>query len=164
MLLFIFRCLSFISKEPMAFCLGTRHFCVHFHWLSSKCPNGFNFFAFAVSWHCILSECFHNFPLKHVCWWRDVYATRHFLPSVALAAVVVNWVGFGMTFFETNTIKYQLGLSEHRFSQSTLISMIFTQTIYPVNIFKVFSKKTIVITRRITFSVSLQPAVGLTCF
>ncbi|KAF7639864.1 hypothetical protein Mgra_00000784 [Meloidogyne graminicola] len=63
----------------------------------------------------------------------DVHATRRFLPIVALAAVVVNWVGFGMTFFETNTIKYQLGLEELRFSQSTLIIMIFTQTIYPAD-------------------------------
>lgn len=64
---------------------------------------------------------------------EDVYATRHFLPCVTLVAIIVNWVGFGMTFFETNTIKYQLGLSEHGFSESTLISMIFTQTIYPAD-------------------------------
>jgi len=64
---------------------------------------------------------------------RDVHATRRFLPIVALSAVVVNWVGFGVTFFETNTIKYQLGLEELRFSQSTLIIMIFTQTIYPAD-------------------------------
>uniref|UniRef100_A0A183CEJ0 Lipase_3 domain-containing protein n=1 Tax=Globodera pallida TaxID=36090 RepID=A0A183CEJ0_GLOPA len=64
---------------------------------------------------------------------EDVYATRRFLPFVTLAAIIVNWVGFGTTFFETNSIKYQLGLQDHHFSQSTLISMIFTQTIYPAD-------------------------------
>lgn len=57
---------------------------------------------------------------------------RHFLPFIAAAAMAVNAVDFGTTFFETNTIKYQLGLEEHHFSQNTLLSMIFTQTIYPV--------------------------------
>jgi hypothetical protein len=57
---------------------------------------------------------------------------RHFLPFIATAAMAVNAVDFGTTFFETNTIKYQLGLEEHHFSQNTLLSMIFTQTIYPV--------------------------------
>ncbi|KAL3100438.1 hypothetical protein niasHS_001741 [Heterodera schachtii] len=64
---------------------------------------------------------------------EDVYATRRFLPVVTLAAIIVNWVGFGTTFFETNSIKYQLGLEHRHFSQSTLISMIFTQTIYPAD-------------------------------
>uniref|UniRef100_A0A1I8AYE3 Otopetrin-3 n=1 Tax=Meloidogyne hapla TaxID=6305 RepID=A0A1I8AYE3_MELHA len=74
--------------------------------------------------------CLHRIMALH---FEDVHATRRFLPIVALAAVVVNWVGFGVTFFETNTIKYQLGLEELRFSQSTLIIMIFTQTIYPAD-------------------------------
>ncbi|KAL3125396.1 hypothetical protein niasHT_002124 [Heterodera trifolii] len=64
---------------------------------------------------------------------EDVYATRRFLLVVTLAAIIVNWVGFGTTFFETNSIKYQLGLEHRHFSQSTLISMIFTQTIYPAD-------------------------------
>jgi hypothetical protein len=59
---------------------------------------------------------------------------RHFLPFVSASAVAVNAVDFGTTFFETNTIKYQLTLDEHHFSQNTLLSMIFTQTIYPVNL------------------------------
>nr|CAD2176974.1 unnamed protein product [Meloidogyne enterolobii] len=74
--------------------------------------------------------CLHRIMALH---FEDVHATRRFLPIVALSAVVVNWVGFGVTFFETNTIKYQLGLEELRFSQSTLIIMIFTQTIYPAD-------------------------------
>jgi len=64
---------------------------------------------------------------------EDIHQTRAFLPSVALCSVMINWVCFGMTFFETNIIKYQLSKADFNFSQATLISMIFTQTIYPAD-------------------------------
>uniref|UniRef100_A0A915E691 Gustatory receptor n=1 Tax=Ditylenchus dipsaci TaxID=166011 RepID=A0A915E691_9BILA len=64
---------------------------------------------------------------------EDIHQTKGFLPSVALCSVLINWVCFGMTFFETNLIKYQLSKHDFGFSQPTLISMIFTQTIYPAD-------------------------------
>lgn len=63
----------------------------------------------------------------------DCHSTRAFLPNMALCAVLINWASFGMTFFETNLIKYQLSRPEFNFSQSTLVSMIVTQTIYPAD-------------------------------
>ncbi len=65
--------------------------------------------------------------------YEDIHATKTFLPSVALCSVMINWVCFGMVFFETNLIKYQLSKPDFNFSQTTLISMIFTQTIYPAD-------------------------------
>uniref|UniRef100_A0A915E935 Sulfhydryl oxidase n=1 Tax=Ditylenchus dipsaci TaxID=166011 RepID=A0A915E935_9BILA len=64
---------------------------------------------------------------------EDIQECRIFLPSVAVSSILVNWVSFATTFFETNLIKYQLGKPEYYFSQRTLISMIFTQTIYPAD-------------------------------
>lgn len=64
---------------------------------------------------------------------EDINYTKGFLPNVAICSVLINLVGFGMTFFETNLIKYQLSKQDFHFSQTTLISMIFTQTIYPAD-------------------------------
>lgn len=64
---------------------------------------------------------------------RDLRSIRHFLPAVSLAGFAVGWVHFGMTFLDTSLIKYQLTDETYNFSKGTLISMIFTQIIYPAD-------------------------------
>ncbi|KAK6011396.1 hypothetical protein OSTOST_23524, partial [Ostertagia ostertagi] len=43
------------------------------------------------------------------------------------------WIHFGITFFDTSLIKYQLTDETFNFSKTTLVSMIFTQTIFPAD-------------------------------
>ncbi|KAI1724947.1 hypothetical protein Ddc_06223 [Ditylenchus destructor] len=82
-----------------------------------------------------MSEWLQLFCLRRIMalHFEDVHSSKAFLPSVALCSLMINWVCFGMTFFETNIIKYQLSKPDFNFSQATLISMIFTQTIYPAD-------------------------------
>ncbi|KAK6038969.1 hypothetical protein COOONC_23526 [Cooperia oncophora] len=65
---------------------------------------------------------------------RDCRATKRFLPLVAAGGLLMAWIHFGITFFDTSLIKYQLTDEEFEFSQTTLICMIFTQTIFPATI------------------------------
>ncbi|VDL83083.1 unnamed protein product [Nippostrongylus brasiliensis] len=55
---------------------------------------------------------------------RDCRATKRFLPFVGVGALLMAWVHFGVTFFDTSLIK---------FSETTLVCMIFTQTIFPAD-------------------------------
>ncbi|KAI6215994.1 hypothetical protein M3Y94_00450600 [Aphelenchoides besseyi] len=65
---------------------------------------------------------------------RDVNSSRSFLPICAIAAFFANCASFGVTFFETTTMKYQIAHEkEYGFSKVTLMSMIITQTIYPAD-------------------------------
>ncbi|CAJ0587729.1 unnamed protein product, partial [Mesorhabditis spiculigera] len=85
--------------------------------------------------------------LTHTCQWlqyfairrilsmsdRDFVSTKAFLPVAGVAGLVIAWVQFGYTFFDTSLIKYQLTDETFRFSSTTLICMIFTQTIFPAD-------------------------------
>ncbi|KAK5974848.1 hypothetical protein GCK32_004314, partial [Trichostrongylus colubriformis] len=64
---------------------------------------------------------------------RDCRATKRFLPLIAIGGLLMAWIHFGITFFDTNLIKYQLTDENFNFSKTTLISMIFTQTIFPAD-------------------------------
>ncbi|VDP39296.1 unnamed protein product [Heligmosomoides polygyrus] len=64
---------------------------------------------------------------------RDCRATKRFLPLVAAGGLLMAWIHFGITFFDTSLIKYQLTDETFNFSQTTLICMIFTQTIFPAD-------------------------------
>ncbi|KAK0409606.1 hypothetical protein QR680_004648 [Steinernema hermaphroditum] len=70
---------------------------------------------------------------------KDIRATRHFLPSIALCGVLLAWIHFGSTFLDTSVIKYQLTDDKFDFSQSTLVIMIFTQTIFPADYLYAFT-------------------------
>lgn len=70
---------------------------------------------------------------------RDVRATRHFLPTIAVGGFISGWVHFGSTFLDTLTIKYQLTDETFKFSEVTLISMIFTQTLFPADYLYAFT-------------------------
>ncbi|KAK5964502.1 hypothetical protein GCK32_017089, partial [Trichostrongylus colubriformis] len=39
---------------------------------------------------------------------RDCQTTKRFLPLVAIGGLLMAWIHFGITFFDTNLIKYQL--------------------------------------------------------
>ncbi|XGW22854.1 hypothetical protein V3C99_005240 [Haemonchus contortus] len=64
---------------------------------------------------------------------RDCRATKRFLPLVASGGLLMAWIHFGITFFDTSLIKYQLTDETFNFSQTTLVCMIFTQTIFPAD-------------------------------
>ncbi|PAV62676.1 hypothetical protein WR25_20409 isoform B [Diploscapter pachys] len=64
---------------------------------------------------------------------RDCRATKSFLPVFGIAGFLISWIHFGVTFFETSLIKYQLTDETFRFSQTTLVCMIFTQTLFPAD-------------------------------
>ncbi|CAD6190697.1 unnamed protein product [Caenorhabditis auriculariae] len=64
---------------------------------------------------------------------RDCKATKSFLPLVGLGGLLIAWVHFGITFFATSLIKYELTDETFRFSSTTLICMIFTQTLFPAD-------------------------------
>ncbi|EYC45442.1 hypothetical protein Y032_0428g1299 [Ancylostoma ceylanicum] len=64
---------------------------------------------------------------------RDCRATKKFLPFAALGGLLMAWIHFGITFFDTSLIKYQLTDEHFDFSQTTLVCMIFTQTIFPAD-------------------------------
>ncbi|CAJ0602617.1 unnamed protein product, partial [Cylicocyclus nassatus] len=64
---------------------------------------------------------------------KDCQATKKFLPMAALGGLLMAWIHFGITFFDTSLIKYQLTDETYNFSQTTLICMIFTQTIFPAD-------------------------------
>lgn len=70
---------------------------------------------------------------------RDVRATKHFLPTIALGGFISGWIHFGVTFLDTMTIKYQLTDESFKFSEVTLISMIFTQTLFPADYLYAFT-------------------------
>ncbi|KAH7723481.1 Protein F55G1.15 [Aphelenchoides avenae] len=62
----------------------------------------------------------------------DLSSVRSFLPSVAGAGFVLNWIAFGLTFLETSSLKYQLGKGDKfKFATGALICNIFTQVVYP---------------------------------
>ncbi|CAI5449262.1 unnamed protein product [Caenorhabditis angaria] len=63
----------------------------------------------------------------------DCKATKKFLPLAAIAGLLMAWVHFGVTFFETSLLKYQLTDENFHFSSTTLICMIFTQTLFPAD-------------------------------
>uniref|UniRef100_A0A7E4VYH9 Otopetrin-2 n=1 Tax=Panagrellus redivivus TaxID=6233 RepID=A0A7E4VYH9_PANRE len=64
---------------------------------------------------------------------RDLRDVKAFLPTIALAGCFCGWIHFGITFLETSLIKYQLSDETFHFSEVTLISMIFTQTLFPAD-------------------------------
>lgn len=70
---------------------------------------------------------------------------RGFLPSVAFAGTILNWVYFGLTFFETSSMKYQLSLNDYTsyykfgYSRGALVCNIFTQVIYPADYLYAFT-------------------------
>ncbi|CAP26454.2 Protein CBG05891 [Caenorhabditis briggsae] len=64
---------------------------------------------------------------------KDCIATKRFLPLAFLAGLLLAWIHFGVTFFETSLIKYQLTDEKFPFSSTTLICMIFTQTLFPAD-------------------------------
>uniref|UniRef100_A0A8R1I828 Uncharacterized protein n=1 Tax=Caenorhabditis japonica TaxID=281687 RepID=A0A8R1I828_CAEJA len=64
---------------------------------------------------------------------EDCKATKRFLPLACFGGLLLAWVHFGVTFFETSTIKYQLTDENFKFSSTTLICMIFTQTLFPAD-------------------------------
>ncbi|CAD5218442.1 unnamed protein product [Bursaphelenchus okinawaensis] len=71
---------------------------------------------------------------------RDIRSSRRFLPSIAIASFMANVVNFGLTYFETTIIKYQIGHEkEFGFSAVTLMSMIVTQIIYPADYLYAFT-------------------------
>lgn len=39
---------------------------------------------------------------------KDCIATKRFLPLACLAGLLLAWIHFGVTFFQTSLIKYQL--------------------------------------------------------
>ncbi|KAK6747381.1 hypothetical protein RB195_000527 [Necator americanus] len=63
----------------------------------------------------------------------DCRATKKFMPMAALGGLLMAWIHFGITFFDTSLIKYQLTDENFDFSQTTLVCMIFTQTIFPAD-------------------------------
>ncbi|KAE9553146.1 hypothetical protein FO519_003625 [Halicephalobus sp. NKZ332] len=70
---------------------------------------------------------------------RDCRSTKHFLPTIALGGFISGWIHFGITFLDTMTIKYQLTDETFKFSEVTLISMIFTQTLFPADYLYAFT-------------------------
>uniref|UniRef100_A0A914UQT8 Fatty acid hydroxylase domain-containing protein n=1 Tax=Plectus sambesii TaxID=2011161 RepID=A0A914UQT8_9BILA len=70
---------------------------------------------------------------------KDVYAGRRFLPAIAIAGVILSWIHFGCTFLDTAVIKYQLTDAKFQFHSTTLICMIFTQTIFPADYLYAFT-------------------------
>ncbi|EGT36266.1 hypothetical protein CAEBREN_21337 [Caenorhabditis brenneri] len=64
---------------------------------------------------------------------KDCIATKRFLPLCCFAGLLLAWIHFGVTFFETSLIKYQLTDEKFPFSSTTLICMIFTQTLFPAD-------------------------------
>ncbi|CAB3406431.1 unnamed protein product [Caenorhabditis bovis] len=63
----------------------------------------------------------------------DCIATKSFLPFAFIGGLLMAWVHFGITFFETALIKYQLTDETFQYSSTTLICMIFTQTLFPAD-------------------------------
>ncbi|CAI4222136.1 unnamed protein product [Auanema sp. JU1783] len=88
-----------------------------------------------------------SYVLVHSCQWfqyfavrrilamtdRDCRATKRFIPLIAAGGLLIAWIHFGITFFDTSLIKYQLTDETFRFSETALICMIFTQTIFPAD-------------------------------
>ena len=71
---------------------------------------------------------------------RDINASKSFLPLIAISAFIANCVNFGVTFFDTTIVKYQIAHEdEYGFSAVTLISMIITQTMYPADYLYAFT-------------------------
>uniref|UniRef100_A0A0N5AA32 XK-related protein n=1 Tax=Syphacia muris TaxID=451379 RepID=A0A0N5AA32_9BILA len=64
---------------------------------------------------------------------HDAKATKQFLSFIALAGCLLGWIHFGCTFLETTIIHFQLDEEKYGFSQSTLMTMIFTQTLFPAD-------------------------------
>lgn len=70
---------------------------------------------------------------------KDVKATKRLLPAIGLTGVLLAWIHFGVTFLDTSVIKYQLTDDKFRFHETTLICMIFTQTIFPADYLYAFT-------------------------
>ncbi|VDD90040.1 unnamed protein product [Enterobius vermicularis] len=64
---------------------------------------------------------------------KDAKKTRHFLSFVAVSGCLLGFIHFGSTFLETTIIHYQLDEKDYGYSKRTLMTMIFTQTLFPAD-------------------------------
>jgi hypothetical protein len=66
--------------------------------------------------------------------------SRHFLPYVALSAVVVNWSFFAISFFYMQIVKYQLSNpSYYKFDTGALVCIVFIQILFSANFLHTFT-------------------------